>query len=306
MTDVSFDSLLLTVDQFIKKLLESIDKWYKKNNQNGEMDNITTTVMNESNQFFQLFYEQPAKIDINDLKDCLRLFCSINAHEIIRRFCNKHPDLVDFSLLLPEALASLNLDTVKVLVNAGADVNINIMLYRDQDMDATIFGPPIFYPLLALLFGPLMFLRIPAIECIDLFRPDHPKLIDIMMYLLNSGANPELSPMHFPWEVSELDLNRKDIETLNNIKNFSKEINEGTEEAKVFSKTFQDFLEKIENSSSATKFNKPPASLHEIKSFIQFIKTQLADNNSNHNENIPSQKCDSENEPDQNVILRWS
>lgn len=302
LTDVSFDALSLVINQFITNSVASTNHYYKKHNREEKIKEVITNIENESIQFFHLFFDNPSKMGTNELKHCLRFFCSVNAHEIIRRFCNRYPHLVDFSFLLPEALASLNLDTVKVLVNAGADVNMNIMLYCDQDLDATIFGSPIYYPLLALSLGPINFLRLPPMEC-GIFRPDHPKLIDIMMYLFDAGANPEQSPIRFPWQVLELDLNRDDFKICHNFKELVKAIN-GNSEEKLFSKTFQDFLEKIENASSITKFNKSRTTLDEIKSFIQFVRKQVEDANSSKSKHPSSQEDDAEMTEVKNITLR--
>lgn len=300
LTDTAFDSLLTMINTAISTMLEQIVEMNKGANHQYNIIEVIKKIDDESTLFFQQLYENPLTMSSIDLYHSLLLLCSLNSHEVIRRFCKKYPSLVNVSLMLPEALRGLNLETVKVLIEGGADVSMNTILYRDVDRDQTLYGSPLLYPFLALMyFGPNRFLNVPPEPFVASFRADHPKLIAIMIYLLECGANPEQKIFSAPYKMGDLDLSSPEVEILDN--NFKKIAKEILDEFSINSQLrswydtpmFLDFLTKIATWSPATQFKKQDVTLLQIQTFNKFVEEQQLDqrlNIKNDSRNQPSEE----------------
>lgn len=270
LTSISTESLLLQINENIAEIKENIIKASKANNVSCDMDKLKAKITTEAENVCKLLCNSPIKLKPKILKFHLALLCSINAHEMIRQFCRKYPSLVDFPFLLAKALNGLSLETLGVLIDSGADVNTNMLLYRDQDLGAAVYGSPLLCPLMALLLGPNIFLNLPNQPFVGCFRADHPKLLDILVYLLEHGANPLQEIYWLPWQADEFDFTHPELTIKGNFKDCIATLL--TDPAiKYFSPDFLKFLAKASSFSPTTKFQRPRTTLNELNLFKKFL-----------------------------------
>lgn len=188
--ELSTAPLMLEIEEHISESLEVIKNYYIKEQNEIQFSVDILAIENQAKELLCNLLLSPALFDQDELQNYLSVLCSLNAHNLLQVICKMAPEQIDLSLLLSKALRYLNFETVKVLVNLGADINKTMLLYCDLDSDIKICGPTFMFPFLTLMYDCHSFLQLPQDSSALYFRPDHPKLMNILLYLLQSGAEP--------------------------------------------------------------------------------------------------------------------
>lgn len=138
------------------------------------------------NHFVSLL-TNPAEIDSKILRENLLVLCQLDAYTTLELILKSNPELsIDLSELLTMAIQCLNLSTIQSLINLGANLHKPILVTHDTDNGINIFGSPLFFAVY-LPGNPQS-----GINRYDqAVKPDHPKLVSIIKYLLSKGAKPE-------------------------------------------------------------------------------------------------------------------
>lgn len=158
---------------------------------------------------FSCIFAAPANMKQDLLYATLKVLCRINASTTLRLFFERHSGLnIDFTDLLREAISCLHSETVKVLVEAGANIQDYFATPAYQDQGMTLLMPPLFYAVW-LPYDPYCALHRdkPQISW------DNPKLSTLITTLVSLGADPKQSCQATPYsnnktvEASKTDYN---------------------------------------------------------------------------------------------------
>lgn len=229
----------------------------------------------------QLYYF-PSSFTDEQLHSHLSLLCSLDASNLVRTICKKIPSQFNLNNLLPIAVRNLHLNTVKVLVELGADVNQAMLLFCDSDTNIKIYGPPLLYPFLPLTFGShgYCFLGIGQNSLMPyFFRPDHPKLINMMTYLFECGTSPESKIILKPLQISHnetplAEMDNQDIyKATKSIKEYMLYLLDD-DAIKEFTPELSEFIKKIAGWTPEIKFQHHSTTTDEINAFIKYIEAQ--------------------------------
>lgn len=144
---------------------------------------------------FSLLFADPNQLDKDMRCEMLIFLCRINAFHALRLFLKLHSPRIEvnFPSLLREAIGCLHAESVKTLVNAGADVRGYFGTSAYQDYGVYVFMPTFYYAV-----------WLPCDNFCTLQRDqpkilwDNPKLQNMIKTLLSLGADPEQNCLEAP------------------------------------------------------------------------------------------------------------
>ncbi len=273
----SLDALLLKLDKVIDKRLDVLKKIYIRKNKFSEFNHDINAIAVEAKELGCHLLLSTSTFNQEELNCHLSSLCSLNTYYLVRAICKKATSQVNVSSLLPKALRALNFETIKTLVELGADVNQNILLFLNSDENIKIEGPILLYPFATLAIDPqgLYFLDVCRFSAMY-FRIDHPKLLNIMTYLLEHGANPEQQVLFKKCRenvkqesgTSSTLLKELTIKQFAHLLLTDENLNQVTPQ-------FLDFLNKLANCTSDTRFQHQQPTAENVEAFKTFVFKQV-------------------------------
>lgn len=274
----SLDPLFLKIEEKTQETSHVLKKYYIEENNVAQYKVEVQAIERQAVELFCHLFSHPSE----ELQDHLSSLCSLNASYLLRALCKKYPSQVDLTSLLSIAMRNLNFEAVKVLVALGADVNKTVLLYQDHDSDVKVSGPILVYPFLALLSGASeVFLAQVQTDSELFFRIDHPKLLCIMSYLVNSGANAEQKIKFERYRTTidkggaELMLSDDNWHREISIKQFAQELLEGGEFITMCTPEFEELLKNLANWTPDSILQCQPPNSEELQAYINFVERQI-------------------------------
>lgn len=276
--DTSLDPLSIKIEEKIKEISDALKKYYIEENNMVQYRVDLHAIESQAIELFCHLFSRPPE----DLQDHLLSLCSLNASYLLHALCKKYSSQVDLNLLLSKAMRHLNFEVVKVLVELGANVNQRVLLYQDHDSDVKVSGPILIYPFLALLSGACRIFLEQADNDTELFfRIDHPKLLCIMSYLVNSGANPE-QKINFERYRTKLGKGGEELMISDDnwhrevsIKQLAQEVLGCGDCIAACTPEFDAFIKSLANWTPDSKLQCQPPSLEELQAYIRFVEKQV-------------------------------
>ncbi|MBA3662051.1 MAG: hypothetical protein H0W64_10005 [Gammaproteobacteria bacterium] len=280
----SFDSLMKEINQDITVRLDILRKKYTEENKLKEFTVDMQSVANQASDLFDRLFFTPEHFDKTELQHHLSELVALNTPYLIRAICEKVPSPIDLTPLVLKAMRKLSFETLNVLIELGADINKEILLYSDVDMNLRFSGPLLLYPFLPLMLGGQVQLGIFGQCCSPLFRPDHPKLINMMSYLIEHGATPNqkitLEQISVRNNDKDRDSDQKELDMWQKNHATFKQIAHdliSDEEIKPLTPDFINFLTKISHWTPATKTQNHIPTQEEITSYVKFVTNQFTE-----------------------------
>ncbi len=137
--------------------------------------------------FYHLLHNPADLINVQIKMELMKTLCRINAHHAIRLICKLHPENIDLSDLLREAISCLHIDTVTALIDLGADIHQPMRHSNYSDYGYQLFGSALYYALL-LPQEPYSALGAFGGPCLIW---DNTRLTNMLTFLIEKGADPE-------------------------------------------------------------------------------------------------------------------